>query len=197
MATNCCPTCGRKMAAAKTTKPITALPERAQLDAMYAARQLTKDAYFAECKRIAARDDLRFLLRVAGPLMPDALHVEALALQAELETRPSKTADAKAINALRDRYRASKASLVVRSEGDLPWLSSLNETFEYCNDDRSHGDDHLAEAARQLAEDCGRDADGHLVGGEHAALWFWRQANQLAEYTRALDAAGLDAYEAA
>lgn len=193
MANNCCPTCGRKYAAAK----VTTLPERADLDARYQAREMSKDEYFDACKRISARDDLRFLLRTAGPVMSDALRVEALALQAELETRPSRTADVKAIHSLRDRYRATR-SLMVYPEGDLPWLASLNETFEYCNDDRSHGDDHLAEAARQLAEDCTRDDDGHIVGDCHEALRFWRQANRLAEYTRALDDAGqLDTYEAA
>lgn len=110
---NCCPTCGRAIAARRTVKAPVVLPERPALDAAYNARQLTKDQYFAECKRIGLRDDLRFLIRVAGPRMSAALMVEALALQSELETRPGKQADAKAINSLRDRYRMSLPSLVV------------------------------------------------------------------------------------
>ena len=74
---------------------------------------MTKDAYFAECKRIGLRDDLRFLIRVAGADLRGHLRVEAEALLAELETRTGKPADARQINTIRDRYRVSKGSLKV------------------------------------------------------------------------------------
>jgi hypothetical protein len=91
------------------------LPERAALDAAFAAKELTQAAYFDACKRIARRDDLRFLIRVAGARMPIALLSEASLLLIQLETRKATAADVAAINSLRDRYRMSKGSLVVRA----------------------------------------------------------------------------------
>ena len=106
-----CPCCGH--VSSKTPVKRSALPERATLDAALAARELTQPEYFAQCKRIGLRDDLRFLLHVTALDMSDELRAEAHALVAELETRASKPADAKAINRLRDRYRIAKGSLVV------------------------------------------------------------------------------------
>lgn len=115
---NCCATCGRKFAPKKNATERNCqraqLPERNDLDRAYQARELTKDQYFAECKRISLRDDLRFFIRVTGAALPDALAVEAGALLAQLEQRAGKRADALQINSLRDRYRVSKGSLIVR-----------------------------------------------------------------------------------
>jgi hypothetical protein len=109
----CCPTCGRKTVN-RVSPTRETLPERAALDAAFAARQITKDQYFAECKRIGLRDDLRFFIRVTGADLPSALAVEAAALLEQLEQRAGKPADAKQINSLRDRYRVSRGSLIVR-----------------------------------------------------------------------------------
>lgn len=113
-----CPNCGHALAAASRKPATVILPERADLDRAFLARELSKDAYFAACKTIGLRDDLRFLIRVAGEAMPANLHVEASELLAQLETRASRPADGKAINSLRDRYRMSKGSLIVRKSDD-------------------------------------------------------------------------------
>lgn len=90
----------------RKASPRADLPERADLDRAYAERTIrTKDEYFNACKRIALRDDLRFLIRVAGERMPAEILQDARALLSELEVRAGKPADAKAINQLRDRYR--------------------------------------------------------------------------------------------
>jgi hypothetical protein len=114
----CCETCGRRFAPRNTSDRAqlsrVQLSERADLDRAYAARELTKDQYFAECKRIGLRDDLRFFIRVTGADL-GALAAEAGALLAQLEQRASKRADALQINSLRDRYRVSRGSLIVRA----------------------------------------------------------------------------------
>lgn len=121
--TSCCPTCGRKQAVAR--KHVTVeLPERADLDRAYSARELSKDDYFAACKSIGFRDDLRFLLRVAGDAMPADLHAEAVSLLTALSTRASKPADGKAINLIRDRYRATLPSLTIVR---VSWLAVESE----------------------------------------------------------------------
>lgn len=109
----CCPTCGRKIASRVQPQRVH-LPERDYLDRAYTDRELTKDQYFAECKRIGLRDDLRFFIRVTGAALPAALAAEAGALLAQLEQRAGKPADGKQINSLRDRYRVSRGSLIVR-----------------------------------------------------------------------------------
>ncbi|NBR87967.1 MAG: hypothetical protein EBS84_21345 [Proteobacteria bacterium] len=114
MSNHTCPTCGHVTRSAKA-KTVT-LQERAALDLAYNARELTKDQYFAACKRIGFRDDLRFFVRVTGDQLPATLKAEATALLAELETRASKPADGRTINTLRDRYRVSKGSLIVRRQ---------------------------------------------------------------------------------
>jgi hypothetical protein len=76
---------------ARTPRAAVDLPERADLDRQYAERIIgSKDDYFAACKRIGLRDDLRFLIRVAGSRMPANLMTEARALLSELEVRASK-----------------------------------------------------------------------------------------------------------
>ena len=117
---NACPTCGHVTRASRKPAIVT-LPERADLDRMHESRELNKDAYFAACKSIGFRDDLRFLIRVAGDNMPSNLLIEASELLAELETRASKPADGKAINSIRDRYRASLHSLTIPR---VSWLRS-------------------------------------------------------------------------
>lgn len=97
----------------RASKPSAHLPERADLDRQFAARELTQPAYFDACKRIARRDDLRFLIRVAGASMPIALLSEASLLLIQLEARKATSADVTAINSIRDRYRMSKGSLKV------------------------------------------------------------------------------------
>lgn len=111
MATSCCPTCGRKLATAK--KSAVQLPERAELDGRYAARQMSKAEYFDACKAIGLRDDLRFFIRVASWRMTPDVLVDAMGLAAELEHRKSTRADAVAINRLRDRYRMTLPSLTL------------------------------------------------------------------------------------
>jgi hypothetical protein len=61
----------------------------------------------AYLKKIGCREDVRFFLRVAAPIRPD-LRAEAEALLAQLETRASKPADYKALNAIRDAYRIDR-----------------------------------------------------------------------------------------
>lgn len=111
MACQTCPHCGHK-AVQRTIKTVN-LPERAELDRAYSARELTKDAYFTACKAIGFRDDLRFFVRVTQTTLPVDIAVDAIALLSALETRASKSADGKAINALRDRYRATLPSLTI------------------------------------------------------------------------------------
>jgi hypothetical protein len=112
MMNHVCPTCGHKQPKPRATKAAT-MPERADIDREFQAKRMTQPAYYEACKRIARRDDLRFLIRVAGDAMPAALLFEASALLAQLETRKATAADVAAINSLRDRYRVSKGSLVV------------------------------------------------------------------------------------
>lgn len=113
MAISCCPNCGHKLQAASRKPATVVLPERSDIDRRYNARELTKDAYFAACKAIGFRDDLRFLLRVAGDAMPSNLRIEADDLLQQLERRANKPADGKAINSIRDRYRATLPSLTI------------------------------------------------------------------------------------
>jgi len=101
-----CPCCGRALPKAKAPKVVT-LPERQTLDEQFSRKDLTHDQYFAACKSIGARDDLRFFLRVADPIPPD-VRAHANTLLAQLEIRSSKPADYQAINSLRDRYRKSR-----------------------------------------------------------------------------------------
>jgi hypothetical protein len=115
MATSCCPNCGHHLQAASRKQATIILPEREVIDRAYNARAYGKDAYFAQCKAIGYRDDLRFLIRVAGASMPANLAIEASELLSQLETRASKAIDGKAINSIRDRYRMSKGSLKVYS----------------------------------------------------------------------------------
>lgn len=110
---NCCATCGRKLATTRVKVTRAPLTERAEIERAYWARETTKDQYFAECKRISLRDDLRFFIRVTGADLPVALAAEAGALLEQLEQRDSTRADAKQINSLRDRYRVSRGSLIV------------------------------------------------------------------------------------
>lgn len=109
----------------KRSKTVT-MPERSDLDRAYQARELSKDDYFAACKRIGFRDDLRFLIRVAGHDMPLELRREADSLLAELEARASKPADGKAINSIRDRYRATLPSLTIAR---VSWLDRSEYAF--------------------------------------------------------------------
>lgn len=109
----CCPNCGHQLLAASRKPATVILPERADIDAGY--RSMSKDAYFAACKSIGFRDDLRFLIRVAGATMPANLLIEASELLADLEKRASKAQDGRQINTIRDRYRVSKGSLVAYS----------------------------------------------------------------------------------
>lgn len=107
MPSTCCPTCGRAIRATATRKPAVTLPERAELDARYQAHEIDKAAYYKACESIARRDDLRFFLRVAGPIPPE-IRAEAASLLADLETRPAKPADAKRIYQLKFAYRCAK-----------------------------------------------------------------------------------------
>jgi hypothetical protein len=111
---DCCPTCGKPLRSRARLSAVP-LPERAELDRAYQARELSKDTYFAECKRIGLRDDLRFFIRVTGAALTGSLRAEAGALLEQLEQRAGKTADSKQINSLRDRYRVSLGSLIVRA----------------------------------------------------------------------------------
>lgn len=106
-----CTCCGQTIRAKAVKR--SALPERAELDAQFASKVLTQAQYFAQCKRIGLRDDLRFFLRVVAGDCPIDLYSEGSLLLVQLETRAATTADAKAINSLRDRYRIAKGSLVV------------------------------------------------------------------------------------
>lgn len=110
-----CPNCGHVHTTTRTSKAVS-LPERAEIDRAFSDRELSKDAYFEACKRIGFRDDLRFLIRVAGADLQGMPRVEALALLAELETREAKAADGKRINAIRDAYRVSKGSLKITAQ---------------------------------------------------------------------------------
>ena len=116
-----CPSCGHSFTSTRTARRLASpLPERSILDRQFQANAITKDTYFAECKRIGLRDDLRFLIRVAGADLRGALRAEASALLAQLETRAGKATDAKSINSIRDRYRVAKGSLIVRSAHPRP-----------------------------------------------------------------------------
>lgn len=109
----CCPNCGTTFSTTRTIAKAVTLPERSDIDRAYANRDIkSKDDYFDACKRIALRDDLRFLVRVAGARMTPEVLSDARALLSELEVRAGKPADAKAINRLRDRYRMSLPSLI-------------------------------------------------------------------------------------
>lgn len=110
-----CPTCGHVTSTRKPRAAVSAMPERAELDQRFHAQQMTQPAYYEACKRIARRDDLRFLIRVAGSDLQGNILVDAVSLLAELETRKATAADVTAINSIRDRYRMSKGSLIVRA----------------------------------------------------------------------------------
>ena len=94
-----CECCGRPFPKAKAAKIVTD------------TTQLTDADLFAHLKKIGLREDVRFFLRVAGPIRP-ALKAEAESLLAQLEVRASKPADAKALNRIRDTYRIEKRGLV-------------------------------------------------------------------------------------
>lgn len=104
MSQSCCPTCGRAYPKAKVAKAADPVDTRAMPDAELIA-------YF---KKIGLREDVRFFLRVADPIRPD-LRAEAEALLAELERRPSKAADAKQLNRIRDTYRVEKPALMAEA----------------------------------------------------------------------------------
>lgn len=112
MANHVCPTCGH-CSRTRATKNVTHMPERTDLDRQFAEKSIDQDSYFDACKRIARRDDLRFLISVAGYNMPETLLMEAVELLEQLEKRKASAADVAAINSIRDRYRVSKGSLVV------------------------------------------------------------------------------------
>lgn len=127
MPITCCPACGHSLSRASRKPATVTLPERQTLDAQYAARELSKDAYFAACKAIGLRDDLRFFIRVTADRLQGNLAIEAGELLAQLETRAGKPADAKAINSLRDRYRMTLESLTVVR---VSWLDSTDAPAE-------------------------------------------------------------------
>ena len=108
-----CPNCGHVHTTARKPKAVTTFPERPEIDALFTSNQIDQPEYFKRCKQIGFRDDLRFLIRVAGYDLKADLRMEAYALLEELEQRPSTTADGRQINTIRDRYRVSKGSLVV------------------------------------------------------------------------------------
>ena len=113
MMNHTCPTCGHTSKARASKPRGIALPERADIDALFLSKAMTQPAYYEACKRIARRDDLRFLIRVAGPDLTGALLDEAQTLLLALETRKATGADANQINSIRDRYRVAKGSLII------------------------------------------------------------------------------------
>ena len=110
-----CPTCGHVTSTRKPRAAVSAMPERADIDRQFHSQQMTQPAYYDACKRIARRDDLRFLICVAGSDLQGVILADAMTLLAALETRKATAADVTAINSIRDRYRMSKGSLIVRA----------------------------------------------------------------------------------
>lgn len=92
-----CPCCKRRLPTPKVQVPVdTAAMTDAQL--------------IAHCKKIGLREDVRFFLRVAGPIRA-GLKREAEALLAQLEQRNSTKADADQLNRIRDAYRVDRLTI--------------------------------------------------------------------------------------
>lgn len=88
------------------------MPERSELDRALAEGSLLRDAYFKACSAIARRDDLRFFLRVAGPI-PSDMRTELLALLEQWEVRKATPAEVDRFYRLKIEYRTLRARSVV------------------------------------------------------------------------------------
>jgi hypothetical protein len=101
MASPKCTCCGQTIRQPKAAKVFQAYAP--ELD----KATLSDAELHAYLKKIGCREDVRFFLRVASPIRPD-LRAAAESLLTELETRASKPADYKALNAIRDAYRIDR-----------------------------------------------------------------------------------------